>query len=91
MKHEGLLKAIKSNEIYAYLGDDKFLNLTKGTKGKLPKEDASKVFVAPITLNRFAEQNPSIIKLIASLSLSIEPLTEEEQFERINYFGKSLE
>jgi accessory colonization factor AcfC len=91
MKIQGLVKAKKNGDIYAYHGDQKFTNISRGGKGKLSKEDSQKLFVIPITLNRFAEENPNIINLITSLSLSIEPLTTEEEFERINYLGKSLE
>jgi len=75
----GLVMAKKNNDIYSYHGDDKYKNLSKGGSGKLSKEDAQKLFVIPITLNKMAEKNPLIIKLIERCGLSAEPYTEQEK------------
>lgn len=79
MKYEGLVTAKKNGDIYAYHGEQKFTNLSRGGKGKLSKEDSIKLFNIPITLNLFAERNPLIVDLIEKLGMSLEPYTEEEK------------
>jgi|688.fasta_scaffold480395_2 hypothetical protein len=83
MKHEGLLKAKKGDSIYAYLGDDKYVNLTNGGNGKIHKDDASRLFTIPLCLNNMAQKNPKIIDLISELGMVLEPL-EDWDIERIN-------
>lgn len=67
-----LLRAKKTNMIYAYLGNDKYENLTKGGTGKLSAEDAKNLFVIPMGLNAMYIENPLIIDLIQTAGLSIE-------------------
>jgi hypothetical protein len=81
MQIEGLLKAKNTNDIYAYHGEDKYTNITKGGKGKLALEDAQRLFVIPIQLNLLAERNPLVVTLISKLGLGLEDYTEEEKKE----------
>lgn len=90
MEFLGLVKAKKNGDIYASHGGGKFSNLSKGGKGKLSDEDAKKLFVIPITLNKMAEKNPLIIQLIERCGLSAEPYTEKEKNNFIENAMKSL-
>ncbi len=72
MKYEGLLKSKTNNYIYAYLGNDEYKNLTTGVVKKIELAEAQKLFVIPINLNLFAEQNDSLINLIESLKMETE-------------------
>lgn len=83
MEHEGLLKAKNGNNIYAYIGDDKYVNLTNGGSGKIHKEDASRLFVIPLCLNNMAQENPILIDLISKIGMTLDPL-EEGEIKKIN-------
>jgi hypothetical protein len=63
----------KTGEIYSYLGNESYENITKGGKGKVRDEDASKVFVIPLCLNSMCNKNENIVRLIKELNMCIEP------------------
>lgn len=63
----------KNREIYQFRDNDLFTNLCNGRSGKLKPEDSQKLFSIPVTLNKFANENPKILDLISALSLSLEP------------------
>jgi hypothetical protein len=75
---ECIVKAKASNELYAFKGNDKFQNITKGGEGRLKKEDATKLFVIPIQLNNMFQKNPLVLDLISAGMFSLEPYTQDE-------------
>jgi hypothetical protein len=69
MDNIAIVKAKKTKQLYLYHGDNKFENLLTGGKGSLSDEDAKKVFVIPVTINKMAQENPLIVDLIRNLKL----------------------
>jgi len=87
----GLLKGKNNNFVYSVIVNNEYKNLSTGVSKIISLEDAQKLFVIPITLNKMAEKNPLIIKLIERCGLSAEPYTEQEKNNFIENAMKSLE
>ena len=84
--NHGILKARKTNELYMYHSEGRLTNLSTGKKGKLDESQFPSLFDIPISLNNMVAKNPLVVDLICMLGLKVEPLTDDEKWERINNF-----
>lgn len=75
---KGLLVGKKNREVYQPLENDYYKNLSNGRMGRIKLEDAQRLFVIPIALNKMAEKNPLLLRLIEVGSFSLESYTDEE-------------
>lgn len=71
-KNEAIVRHIKTNEVYRYLGNNVFLNLRTQVQGNVPDDVAQKIFNINMPLTIALSENPNIEKLIYSLQLKIE-------------------
>lgn len=65
-----IVRNIKTNDFYEYLGEDKYINLRTLETGVVPQEKAQKVFRINVDLSQMIVNNPEIKNLITQLKLS---------------------
>lgn len=62
----------KTNDLYRYIGENKFVNLRTGVEGLVPDDKAANVFAINLECTEMFNQYPNIEKLINKLKLKIE-------------------
>ena len=62
----------QNRNIYVTYDGGTYVNATTGISGTVTEEQAKNTFAIPVELNSMIEQNPNVLKLITSLSLSLE-------------------
>jgi hypothetical protein len=67
-----IVRNIKTNDLYEYLGGNKFLNLRTGQHGEVSDEAAKKTFKINIDATLIINEFPIVKDLIKTLNLKIE-------------------
>lgn len=65
-----IVRNIKTNDFYKYIGENIFVNLRTGEQGFVPDEKAQRVFKINMDLTIMIAANPEIENLITKLKLS---------------------
>jgi len=68
----GIVRNITNNELYVYLGDNKYRNLRTGGEGEVTPNMAKKVFKINVECTIIYNENPLLENLIKELNLKIE-------------------
>lgn len=66
----------KTNDLYRYLGENKFRNLRTGVEGIVSDEAARKTFVINLEATQLINENPIIETLIRTLNLKFDTLED---------------
>lgn len=66
---KAVVRNIKTNDFYFYLGGNSFRNIRTGQTGEVSDEAAQKVFKINIEASELINKYPMIEKLISTLSL----------------------
>lgn len=61
-----------NNDLYRYLGDDRYRNIRTGGEGEVKPEVAQKIFKINIEVTEICNEYPMVEELIKSLNLKIE-------------------
>lgn len=67
-----IVRNIKTNVLYEYLGDNKFQNLCTGVTGSVTDEAAQKTFVINMEATQMINDYPIVKDLISRLHLKID-------------------
>ncbi len=67
-----ILRNKKTNDIYKYLGEDKYINLTTSKDGEIKKEIVANLFAINVELTQLITEHSIIEDLIKTLKLKIE-------------------
>lgn len=65
-----IVRNIKTNDFYEYVGENKYVNLRTGESGIVPEYKAQRVFKINVDLSQMISDNPEIKNLITKLKLS---------------------
>lgn len=69
-----IVRHIKNDILYRYLGNDKYRNLSTGNEGEVPPDVAKKIFVINLDATEICNEYPMVEKLIQSLNLKIDKM-----------------
>lgn len=64
-----IVRNIQNNDLYRYLGENKFRNIRTGQEGIIDDEVAAKVFRINLEATELCEEFPLIEQMIKSLNL----------------------
>lgn len=64
-----IVRNIQNNDLYRYLGENKFRNIRTGQEGVIDDEMAQKVFKISIEATEVCNEYPIIEEMIKSLNL----------------------
>lgn len=67
-----IVRHIKTDVLYRYLGDNKFRNLITGAEGFVKDEVAQKIFRINLEATELINENPIIEEMIKSLGLKFD-------------------
>lgn len=67
-----IVRNIQNNDLYRYLGGNKFRNLRTGKEGIIDDELAQKVFKINLEATELINENPIIEEIIKSLGLKFD-------------------
>lgn len=67
-----VVRHIKTNDLYRFLGGNKFRNLRTGVEGEVSDEVAQKVFKINLEATELINEYPLLEKLIRAIDLKIE-------------------
>lgn len=67
-----IVRHIKTDVLYRYLGDNKFRNLITGVEGFVKDEVAQKIFRINLEATELINENPIIEEMIKSLGLKFD-------------------
>lgn len=67
-----IVRHIRSNMLYRYLGENKYRNLTTLQEGKVPEEKAREIFKINIEATSIINEYPEVENLINKLQLKFE-------------------
>lgn len=64
-----IVRHIKSDRLYRYLGNDEYVNLYTGQSGRIKPEDAQKMFVINLEMTQLISEYPLVEEMITKLKL----------------------
>lgn len=67
-----IVRNIQNNDLYIYLGENKFRNMRTGKEGIIDDEMARKVFKINVEATAIWNENPMLEQLINSLNLKFD-------------------
>jgi hypothetical protein len=67
-----IVRHIRSNILYRYLGENKYRNLTTLQEGEVPEEKAREIFKINIEATSIINEYPEVENLINKLQLKFE-------------------
>lgn len=67
-----VVRNINTNDLYLYLGENKFRNMRTGQEGVVSDEAAQKTFRINLEATAILQENPDIEKLIKALGLRLD-------------------
>jgi hypothetical protein len=67
-----VLRNIQNNQLYAHMGDNRYVNLITGVEGEVSEDMAKKVFKINLQATRMMHDFPSIQNLVSKLGLTID-------------------
>lgn len=77
-----VVRNIQNNDLYRYLGENKFRNIRTGKEGIVDEETAQKIFKINVEATGILNEYPNIEMLISKLNLKIQ--THEQDVYRVN-------
>lgn len=66
-----IVRNIQNNDLYEYLGENKFKNIRTGKEGVVDDETARKVFRINVEASQMLSEFPQIAEMITRLNLKI--------------------
>lgn len=67
-----IVRNIQNNNLYRYLGENKYRNIMTGVEGEIPEEMARKIFKINLEMTELCENFPNVEKLIFALKLKMD-------------------
>lgn len=67
-----VLRNIQNNQLYAHMGDNRYVNLITGIEGEVSEDMAKKVFKINLQATKMMHDFPSIQNLVSKLGLTID-------------------
>lgn len=67
-----IVRNIQNNNLYRYLGDNKYRNIMTGVEGEIDEAVAARIFKINLELTELCEEFPNIEKMIYQLKLKID-------------------
>lgn len=67
-----IVRNIQNNQLYQYLGGNKYKNLITGVEGEVPDDMAKKIFKINLQATKIVHDFPVIQTLISELGLTID-------------------
>lgn len=67
-----VLRNVQNNQLYAHMGDNRYVNLITGIEGEVPEDMAKKVFKINLQATKMMHDFPSIQTLVSKLGLTID-------------------
>lgn len=68
----GVVRNIQNNDLYVYLGDNKYRNMRTGKEGVVDEETAQKLFKINVEATAIWLEYPILEDLISSLNLKFD-------------------
>lgn len=68
----GVVRNIQNNQLYRYLGDNKFRNIVTGKEGIVEDEKAREIFLINVDATGILNEYPLVEDLIEKLKLKID-------------------
>ena len=72
-----IVRNIENNDLYRYLGENKFRNVRTGKEGVVEDEQARKVFKINLEATEICNQYPEVENLIKTLNLKYKKEIEQ--------------
>jgi hypothetical protein len=67
-----IVRNIQNNQLYQYLGGNKYKNLITGVEGEVSEDMAKKIFKVNLQATKILNDFPVVEKLISELGLTID-------------------
>ncbi len=67
-----IVRNIQNNNLYRYLGGNKYRNIATGFEGEISEEVAQRIFKINLELTELCQEFPNIEKMIYKLKLKID-------------------
>lgn len=67
-----IVRNIQNNQLYRYLGDNKYKNLMTGVSGEIAAELAQKIFKINLEMTRLCNEYPLLEEAIEKLNLKMD-------------------
>ncbi len=67
-----VLRNIQNNQLYAHMGNNRYVNLITGIEGEVSEDMAKKVFKINLQATKMMHDFPSIQNLVSKLGLTID-------------------
>ena len=64
-----IVRNIKTNDLYRYLGNDNYINIRTNVSGEIKPEIAQKIFRINLEATQMFNENPQIEEMINKLNL----------------------
>lgn len=72
-----VVRHINTNRLYKYHGNDEYTNLFTGVRGRIPPEQAQRMFKINLEFTEILNQYPLILELITKLKLVCDKPSEK--------------
>lgn len=67
-----IVRNIQNNQLYRYLGDNKYRNLMTGVSGEITEEVAQKIFKINLEMTQLCNEYPLVEEAIQRLQLKMD-------------------
>lgn len=67
-----IVRNIQNNQLYRYLGDNKYRNLITGVSGEITEEVAQKIFKINLEMTQLCNEYPLVEEAIQRLQLKMD-------------------
>jgi hypothetical protein len=67
-----VVRNIQNQDLYFYLGENKFQNIRTGTEGVVDDETARKVFKVNVEATTMLNEYPNLVEMIKTLNLKFD-------------------
>lgn len=73
MKEEiAVVRNVQNNQLYMYLGENKYRNMVSGAEGEIEPEKANKIFKINLSATAVCNEFPLVQELIKKLNLTVD-------------------
>lgn len=72
MEDFAIVRNVQNNQLYMYVGENKYKNMITGIEGEIDPETARKVFRINLHLTEICYEFPKVQELISRLNLKID-------------------
>ncbi len=78
-----IVRNIENNDLYRYLGENKFRNIRTGKEGVIDDEQARRVFKINMEATEICNEFPNVEILIQKLNLRMDDKGDSDSLQRI--------